>query len=67
MNHDLRAIIKLISQLDEGRNVDAGVQYKMPTQSYVCPEIAELGRSTFSWITRSSLVCQEIFQLRGLS
>ena len=43
MNHDLQVTIikELMSQLDEGRNVDAGVQYQMPTQSYVCPEIAE--------------------------
>lgn len=27
-------------QMDTGRNVDAGVQYKMPTESYVCPDIA---------------------------
>ena len=49
MNHDLQVTIikELISQLDEGRNVDAGVQYKMPTQSYVCPEIAELEQKHF--------------------
>ena len=43
MNHDLQVTIikELMSQLDEGRNVDAGVQYQMPTQSYVCPDIAE--------------------------
>ena len=37
MNHDLQVTIikELMSQLDEGRNVDAGVQYQMPTQSYV--------------------------------
>jgi phenylpropionate dioxygenase-like ring-hydroxylating dioxygenase large terminal subunit len=27
-------------QLDEGRNVDAGVQYRVPTAPYVCPEQA---------------------------
>ena len=49
MKHDLQvAIIKeLMSQLDEGRNVDAGVQYKMTTQSYVCPEIAEQEQKHF--------------------
>ena len=40
MKKDLQiSIIKeLMSQLDEGRNVDAGVQFKMPTDSYVCPK-----------------------------
>ena len=49
MNHDLQVTIikELISQLDEGRNVDAGVQYKMTTQSYVCPEIAEQEQKHF--------------------
>lgn len=31
---------ELMRQLDEGKNIDAGVQYKMPTSAYVCPEIA---------------------------
>ena len=49
MNHDLQvAIIKeLMSQLDEGRNIDAGVQYKMTTESYVCPEIAKQEQQHF--------------------
>ena len=49
MKHDLQVTIikELISQLDEGRNVDAGVQYKMTTQSYVCPEIAEQEQKHF--------------------
>lgn len=43
MRHDLQVnIIKeLMRQLDEGKNVDAGVQYKMPTSSYTCPNMAE--------------------------
>ncbi|MFT5137553.1 MAG: phenylpropionate dioxygenase-like ring-hydroxylating dioxygenase large terminal subunit [Arenicella sp.] len=42
MDHDLQvSIIKeLMRQLDEGENNDAGVQYRMPTSSYVCPDLA---------------------------
>ncbi|XOV82828.1 MAG: aromatic ring-hydroxylating dioxygenase subunit alpha [bacterium] len=42
MNHELQVEIlkELMQQLDEGKNIDAGVQYKMPTTSYVCPELA---------------------------
>ncbi len=32
---------ELMSQLEEGRNIDAGVQYRMPTTSYVCPDQAQ--------------------------
>ena len=44
MNHDLQVEIlkELMQQLDEGKNIDAGVQYRMPTSSYVCPEVAAL-------------------------
>jgi len=38
---------ELMSQLDEGRNVDAGVQYRMPTSSYVCPEQAKKEQEEF--------------------
>jgi hypothetical protein len=31
---------QFMQQLDEGKNIDAGVQYRLPTKSYVCPEIA---------------------------
>ncbi|MFT5805360.1 MAG: phenylpropionate dioxygenase-like ring-hydroxylating dioxygenase large terminal subunit, partial [Candidatus Paceibacteria bacterium] len=31
---------ELMRQVDEGKNIDAGVQYKMPTAAYVCPDIA---------------------------
>jgi phenylpropionate dioxygenase-like ring-hydroxylating dioxygenase large terminal subunit len=43
MQHDLQvSIIKeLMRQLDDAKNCDAGVQYRMPTSSYVCPEVAE--------------------------
>jgi len=38
---------ELMQQLDEGRNIDAGVQYRMPTTAYVCPEVAEQERQAF--------------------
>jgi len=43
MDHVLQVEIlkELMQQLDDGKNIDAGVQYKMPTSSYVCPEMAE--------------------------
>ena len=43
MDHALQVEIlkELMQQLDEGRNVDAGVQYRMPTSSYVCADQAE--------------------------
>ena len=42
MEHTLQVSIldELMQQLDEGRNIDAGVQVRMPTTSYVCPEVA---------------------------
>ncbi len=49
MQHDLQVSIakELIRQLDEGENVDAGVQYRMPTASYTCPELAEREWTSF--------------------
>ena len=43
MQHELQVKImkELMSQLDEGRNVDAGVQYKAPTSVYTCKDIAK--------------------------
>ena len=38
---------ELMQQLDDGKNIDAGVQYKMPTTSYVCPQIAQQEQDTF--------------------
>ena len=31
---------ELIRQVEEGKNIDAGVQYRMSTSPYVCPEVA---------------------------
>ena len=49
MQHDLQVTIikELMTQLDEGKNVDAGVQYKMPTSSYVCRETAAREQQEF--------------------
>jgi len=32
---------ELIGQLDRDRNIDAGVSYMVPTNDYVCPDLAE--------------------------
>ena len=42
MKHDLQVSIlkELMRQLDEGKNVDSGVQYKNPTKTYTCPDQA---------------------------
>ena len=42
MNRALQVSLlkELMGQLDEGRNVDAGVQYVMPTTPYICPDVA---------------------------
>ena len=49
MEHALQVEIlkELMAQLDEGRNIDAGVQYRMPTTAYVCPEVAQKEQETF--------------------
>lgn len=49
MKHALQVEIlkELMQQLDEGKNIDAGVQYRMPTTAYVCPETAAQERTTF--------------------
>ncbi|MEP4146159.1 MAG: aromatic ring-hydroxylating dioxygenase subunit alpha [Halioglobus sp.] len=49
MHHALQVSIlkELMQQIDEHKNVDAGVQYKMPTSSYVCPELADKEWQTF--------------------
>lgn len=40
-------IKELLAQLDAGKNIDAGVQYRMPTSAYVCPEQAGAEWQTF--------------------
>ncbi len=49
MEHSTQvAILKeLMQQLDEGKNIDAGVQVRMPVTNYVCPEVAEQERTLF--------------------
>jgi len=49
MEHALQVKIlkELMAQLDEDRNVDAGVRYTMATTSYVCPEQAAMEREQF--------------------
>lgn len=49
MQHETQVeILKvLMQQLDEGKNIDAGVQYRMPTDSYVCQETAEQEKRAF--------------------
>ena len=49
MEHALQVKIlkQLMQQLDEGKNIDAGVQYTMPTTSYVCPDLAAQEWDTF--------------------
>lgn len=49
MEHALQVGIlkELMQQLDEGKNIDAGVQYRMPTTAYVCSEIAAQERESF--------------------
>lgn len=38
---------ELLRQLDEGKNVDAGVRYRVPTESYVNAELAEQEWASF--------------------
>ena len=49
MEHALQVEIlkELMQQLDEGKNIDAGVMYRMPTNAYVCPEQAALEQERF--------------------
>ena len=54
----VRIMKELMQQLDAGKNIDAGVQYRMPTSAYVCPDIAAKERD---------LMFQNHPQLIGLS
>lgn len=49
MKHDLQVSIlkELMQQLDEGKNIDAGVQVRMPTTNYVCSDVAAQERHEF--------------------
>jgi phenylpropionate dioxygenase-like ring-hydroxylating dioxygenase large terminal subunit len=49
MKQELQVSImkELMEQMDAGKNIDAGVQYRMPTSAYVCPEIAAKERELF--------------------
>ena len=49
MQHQLQVEIlrELMQQLDEGKNIDAGVQYRMPTSNYVCPDVAAQEQDLF--------------------
>lgn len=49
MEHQLQVEIlkELMQQLDAGKNINAGVQYQMPTTSYVCPDTAKKEWSLF--------------------
>ncbi len=46
MKHDTQVEIleELLEQLEQGRNIDAGVQVRAPVDTYVCPEVAERER-----------------------
>ena len=44
---ELGILDELLAQLDEGRNVDAGVMYRNPTASYTCPDIARREQELF--------------------
>lgn len=49
MEHTLqvRILKELMQQIDEGKNVDAGVQYKNPCNAYVCEDLARKEWETF--------------------
>lgn len=44
---ELEILAELLGQLDTGRNVDAGVRYRVPTRSYVDPALAGREWRTF--------------------
>ncbi len=44
---ELRILRELMSQLDDNRNIDAGVQYRLPTSDYVCPDLAKAEWTAF--------------------
>ncbi len=44
---EVKILKELLRQLDEGVNVDAGVRYRAPTDSYVSPEMADKEWASF--------------------
>ena len=44
---ELGILDELLAQLDEGRNVDAGVMYRNPTASYTCRDVAKREQEVF--------------------
>ena len=49
MQHHTQVTIlqELMRQLDAGQNIDAGVQYRMPTKDYVCTDRAQQEQQHF--------------------
>ena len=49
MQHHTQVTIlqELMRQLDAGQNIDAGVQYRMPTKDYVCTDRAQQEQKHF--------------------
>ena len=49
MQHHTQVTIlqELMRQLDAGQNIDAGVQYRMPTKDYVCLDRAQQEQQHF--------------------
>lgn len=43
----IKVLKELMHQLDRGRNIDAGVRYRIPTRDYVCPELAAMEWTAF--------------------
>ncbi len=56
----------LIQQLDEGKNIDAGVQYRHQTKAYVCTDRAAKEEKEFFKTTLNSLVYLEIYQKKAV-
>jgi len=64
MQHHTQVTIlqELMRQLDAGQNIDAGVQYRMPTKDYVCLIVLSKSSNIFFEITRMSLAYRMTFQ-----
>ena len=59
MQHHTQVTIlqELMRQLDAGQNIDAGVQYRMPTKDYVCTDRAQQEQQHFFRDHRPSQLC----------